>query len=263
MFFGDFLQDNIVLCFGSPSTAVFAHLDTVGFMTRYENQLVAIGGPEVVGGDVLTGQDDWGPIRCKAIVSDEGLFHDFQRSIMPGTILAYEQADVIFKDGLAQAAFLDNRLGIYNALKLCETLENGIVVFSTYEEHGGGSIPMLVKFIYEKWGIKNALISDVTWATEGVRQGEGVVISVRDASIPRRSFINKIVGLATQSGIRFQLEVEDYGSSDGREIHHAPYPVDWCFIGVPVEDVHTCKEKVVLEDLHAMMDLYRYLMHEL
>ena len=41
--FDDFLHDNIVLVFGEPRTVVFAHMDTVGFMSRYENQLVPIG----------------------------------------------------------------------------------------------------------------------------------------------------------------------------------------------------------------------------
>ena len=36
------------------------------------------------------------------------------------------------------------------------------------EEHGGGSVGYLAKFIYEKYGVKQAHISDITWVTEGV-----------------------------------------------------------------------------------------------
>ncbi|WP_339902872.1 hypothetical protein [uncultured Cyclobacterium sp.] len=50
IYFGEEFQDNIVLVFGAPRTAVFAHMDTVGFTARYENQLVPIGGPEVSDG---------------------------------------------------------------------------------------------------------------------------------------------------------------------------------------------------------------------
>ena len=33
--------------------------------------------------------------------------------------------------------------------RIAESLENGIIVFSTWEEHKGGSVGYLGKFIYE------------------------------------------------------------------------------------------------------------------
>ncbi|EON77758.1 aminopeptidase, M42 family [Lunatimonas lonarensis] len=260
--FGKNLQDNFILAFGEPKTAVFAHLDTVGFMARYENQLVPVGGPEVVDGDVLVGSDSYGEIECSVRIEDGNLFHDFGRQIMPGTILTYRQHVEITEEYI-QAAYLDNRLGVYNALRLCESLSNGLVVFTTFEEHGGGAIPLLMRYIYERWRIEQALISDMTWASEGVRPGGGVVISLRDRFIPRRVFVERIIKLAERSGIPYQLEVEAYGSSDGREVHHSPFPVDWCFIGAPEENVHTSAERVMVSDLQAMQDMYRFLLEAL
>jgi putative aminopeptidase FrvX len=262
LFFDDFLHDNIILVFGEPRTAVFAHMDTVGFMARYENQLIPIGGPDVLDGDLLIGKDALGPISCCARIVENNLFHDFNRGIIPGTILTYAQ-QVQFEDEFIQAAYLDNRLGIYNALKQCESLENGIIVFSTYEEHAGGAIPMLLKFIFDRWEIKQALISDITWVSEGVSHHNGVVISVRDRNIPRRAFLNRILALAEKSGISFQIEVEGFGSSDGREIQQSPYPIDWCFIGAAEDGVHTPRERVSWVDLEAMIQMYRYLLKTL
>ena len=37
-------QDCVMLKFGKPRTAVFAHMDSIGFTVRYQNQLVAIKG---------------------------------------------------------------------------------------------------------------------------------------------------------------------------------------------------------------------------
>jgi putative aminopeptidase FrvX len=162
-----------------------------------------------------------------------------------------------------QAAYLDNRLGVYNAMKLCETLEDGVVVFSTYEEHGGGSVPFLLKFVYEKWLVRQALVSDITWVTDGVHHHEGVAISLRDKYIPRKAYLDRIIRLAEESGIPFQLEVEGNGGSDGREIQMSPYPIDWCFIGAAEENVHTPDEKVSLIDLESMLHMYRYLMKHL
>jgi putative aminopeptidase FrvX len=262
IYFGEEFHDCILLKFGNPKTAVFAHMDTVGFMVRYANQLISIGGPEIIEGSELVGEDKLGGIQCKLIGDEDAIFHDFPRKIIPGTRLSFKQ-NLRIDDQFIQGAYLDNRLGVYNALKLCETISDGWVVFSTYEEHGGGSIPFLLDFIHEKAPIKQALISDITWVTEGVRHHEGVVISIRDKFIPRKKFTDRIIELATRSGIPFQLEVEAYGGSDGREVQFSPYAIDWCFIGAPEDNVHTPDEKVSLFDLEAMINMYQYLLKNL
>ncbi len=262
IYFGEKFHDCILLKFGEPRTAVFAHIDSIGFMTRYQNQLIVVGGPELEPGTKLVGEDDLGPIECKLIVQDDLLFHDFPRPIQPGTYLSYAQ-DLKIGDHYIEGAYLDNRLGVYNALELCDTLENGWVVFSTYEEHGGGSMPFLLRFMMETSPFQYAFISDITWVTEGVQHGGGVAISIRDKFIPRRSFINRIIQLANESGIDFQLEVEDAGGSDGREVQFSPYAIDWCFIGAPEDNVHTPHERVAIHDLKCMIHMYKYLMAHL
>ncbi|SIN94532.1 M20/M25/M40 family metallo-hydrolase [Algoriphagus halophilus] len=262
IFFGEDFHDCLLLKFGNPRTAVFAHIDTIGFMSRYDNQLIPVGGPEIIPGTWLVGEDSLGAIRCRLQGDEEGIFHDFPRGIEPGTCLSFEQ-NIRIGSEFIEGAYLDNRLGVYNALKLCETLENGWVVFSTYEEHGGGSMPFLLKFIQENSPIKQALISDITWVTEGVKHHEGVAISIRDKFIPRRKFLDKIISIAKKSQVQFQLEVENYGGSDGREIQNSPYAIDWCFIGAPEDHVHSPNEKVSLADLNSMIELYKILMEKL
>jgi putative aminopeptidase FrvX len=262
IYFGDEFHDCLLLKFGVPETAVFAHMDTVGFMTRYQNQLIPIGGPEIIEGTRLTGIDKKGEIRCLLLGNEESCIHDFPRGIEPGTRLSFEQ-NIRIDDKFIQAAYLDNRLGVFNALKLCETLENGWVVFTTYEEHGGGAMPFLLKFIQENAPIRKALISDISWITEGIHHHEGVVISLRDKFIPRKVFLDKIISLAESSGIPFQLEVEAYGGSDGREVQFSPYAIDWCFIGAAEDNVHTPNEKVSLADMDSMISMYKYLMEKL
>lgn len=259
---GDELQDSLLLVFGKPRTAVFAHMDSIGFTVRYNDQLVPIGGPHTENGYRLTGQDALGPIDCELIDEDGNLSYSFGRAIQRGTSLTFKM-DFRESQEYIQSCYLDNRLGVYNALKLCETLENGIIAFSCWEEHGGGSVPYLAKLIYEEYGVRQALISDITWVTEGVEHGKGVAISMRDRNIPRRSFINRITALADESGIDYQLEVEGAGSSDGRELQHSPYPFDWCFIGAPEDHVHSPDEKVHKHDIACMLELYAYLMKHL
>ena len=238
-------------------------MDTTGFTVRYQDQLIPIGGPEVIGGETLKGVDELGEIECSLDLNEEGQLHyKFGRAISSGTNLVFKspfEEDQFYY----YAPYLDNRIGIYNLLKLAENLENGALVFSCWEEHGGGTIPFLVKFLYEDFQINKMLISDITWATDGISIGDGVVISYRDRNIPRKSFIHKITELAINNNIPFQIEVEAYGSSDAGEIQQSPYPIDWSFIGPPVENPHSNKEKISKKDLDAMTRFYGLLFHQL
>lgn len=259
---GEEFHDCILLKFGKPRTAVFAHIDTIGFMSRCNNQLISVGGPEINAGIKLEGRDSLGQISCTLLGDENNVYHDFPRGIEPGTRLSFSQ-NIRINEEFIQAAYLDNRLGMYTALQLCETITDGWVVFSTYEEHGGGSMPFLLKYIQNTAPIKQALIADITWITEGVEFHNGVVISIRDKFIPRKKFIDRVTKLVKESGIPFQLEVEAYGGSDGREVQFSPYAIDWCFIGAAEENVHTPDEKVSLADLDAMLRIYPYLMSRL
>ncbi len=157
----------------------------------------------------------------------------------------------------------DNRLGIYNTLKVAETLKDGVIIFSCWEEHGDGSVPYLAGYIYKKWGIRQALISDITWTSDGVEHGRGVVISLRDRNIPRRKFVDTIIGIAKKHKVGYQLEVEGMGSSDGGELQRTPYPFDWCFVGAAEQHAHTPNEKVHKKDIESMITLYQWLMLDL
>lgn len=249
LIYGEDFQDCLIVVFGKPRTAIFAHMDTVGFTVRYDNQLIPIGGPDAADGIKLVGRDSLGEIECTLKVDKHHhLFYEFGRGIERGTALTFKPEFRSTKKSV-QCCYLDNRLGIYCALKVCETLKDGIIVFSAWEEHGGGSVPYLVRFIYENYSIRNYLVCDVTWVTEGIHHGKGAVISLRDRNIPRRNFLEAVLEIARNSNCDYQLEVENDGSSDGRELQLSPYPVDWCFIGPPESHVHSPDELVYKNDI--------------
>jgi putative aminopeptidase FrvX len=263
VFHGDEFQDCIVVKFGKPRTAIFAHMDSIGFTVRYFNQLLPIGSPDAEVGTKLVGADSMGEIECELDYDKENhAIYKFGRPIDRGTTLTYK---IDFRETRTsiQTPYLDNRLGIYNALKVAETLKDGVIIFSCWEEHGGGSVPYLAKFIYERWKVKQALISDITWASDGVHPGKGVAISLRDRNIPRKAFLDRIVSIAGKKNLSYQLEVEGTGSSDGRELQTSPYPFDWCFIGAPQEGAHSPNEKVHRDDIDSMIKMYQVLMKEL
>ena len=260
----DRFQDCILLVFGQPRTAVFAHLDSIGFTVRYNRQLVRIGGPQVEAGYRLVGRDSQGEIDCTLTVNEEtgDLGYAFPREIDRGTELTF-YCDFRETENTVQSCYLDNRLGVWNALRLCETLEHGIIAFSCWEEHGGGSVAYLAKFIYEAYGVRQALISDITWVTEGVHAGQGCAISLRDSLIPRRAYVDRIRAIAATSGVPYQLEVEGNGGSDAKELQRAAEPWDWCFVGAPEDHVHSPDELVDKRDIDSMLRLYQVLLKEL
>lgn len=263
IFHGEGFQDCIVLAFGKPRTAIFAHMDSIGFTVRYGNQLVKIGGPQTQSGMKLVGHDSKGQVTCKLEVNEEGkLFYDYKRELDRGTMLTFKPEWRETRDYI-QCCYMDNRLGVWNALKVAETLENGIIAFSCWEEHGGGSVEYLGRFIYEKFGVMQALISDITWVTDGVFHGKGAAISLRDSGLPRRSYVNRITEIAKKSKVPFQIEVEATGGSDGNALQRSPYPWDWCFIGAPESFVHSPDEKVHKKDIDSMLKLYQALMKKL
>ena len=260
---GDELGHSLVLVFGKPTTAIFAHIDSIGFTVRYGKELVKLGGPRLKSGTKLIGSDSLGGIECTLqLDGDKNISYDFEREIDRGTNLVYD-CDFRESNEFVQSCYLDNRLGVWSALQVAKTLENGIIAFSCWEETGGGSAQFLGKMIYEKYGVRQALISDITWVTEGVEHGGGVAISMRDSGIPRKEYINKIIKIARDNEIPFQLEVESAGGSDGNALQQSPYPWDWCFVGAPEDNVHTQDEKVHKFDIDAMVKAYQVLMKNL
>lgn len=264
---GDKFQDCLILVFGKPKTAIYAHIDTIGYSVGYENELIKIGGPRTIEGIELVGNDSIGEIETELLVieGEEGdmtLKCVSDRTIDRGTILTFKPNFRVNNESV-QSPYMDNRLGVWNALQVAETIENGAIVFSTYEEHGGNSVGYCAKYLLDNFGVQQALIADITWVTSGVKHGGGVAVSMRDSGLPRRSYLNRIIELAKKSKVKFQLEVESAGGSDGTMLQKSHLPIDWCFIGAPEDNVHSPDEKVFLSDITSMVDLYKFLMKHL
>ncbi len=259
---GKGFQDNIMLVFGKPRTAIFAHTDSIGFTVRYGKQLVKIGGPQIIKGIELVGSDEKGKCEATLAVVKDKLEYKAKRNFETGTELVFKANWREDKD-YVQCCYMDNRLGCFSALKVAETLKDGVIVFSTWEEHGGGSVSYLQKYLVEHYNISQALISDISWISDGVFPAKGPVISMRDSMIPRRSYVNRIIDCAKKHKLPFQLEVEGSGGSDAKELQMAENVWDWCFVGAAEQYVHTPDEKVHKKDIEGMIELYKALMKDL
>lgn len=260
-------QDMVIAIFGEPRTAVLAHTDTVGFTVAYANELYKIGGPKAKKGTLLVGEDSKGKIECSLKIEkkknkkekEEIFKYEASRTIDPGTNLTYAP-DWKETKKYVKSAYLDNRLGVWNALELAKTIENGALAFTTYEEHGGGGAQFAGKFLQDNFGVQQALISDVTLLSDSIKHKKGVAISMRDRGIPRRSFLNRVIEVANENSVKFQLEVEKAGGSDGNSLQNSSFAWDWCFVGPPEDNYHQPGEKVHKDDIAEMQKLYRALM---
>lgn len=264
---GKGFQDAMILVFGEPRTAIFAHIDTIGFSVGYDKKLIKVGGPRASDNYSLVGKDSKGEIEAELMVLESvsgefDLEYIFEREIDRGTLLSFKP-DFRENEQYIQSPYLDNRLGVWVALEVAKTLKNGAIVFSTYEEHGGNSVGFLGNYLWGKFNLNQALISDITWVTDGVKHGAGTAISMRDKYLPRRSYLDKIIAIADNSKIPFQLEVESAGGSDGGFLQQSDVPFDWCFIGAPEDHVHSPDEKVFKSDIQSMVDMFKLLMEEL
>lgn len=264
IFAGDDFQDNLILVFGKPRTAFFAHMDTVGYTIRYDNYLIAIGGPDGQSGDELVFELDGKTETTRLIAANKKTppLIDFPRPLEPGTTLTYKPAFRLDKDFM-HSPYLDNRLGIFTLLQLAVEAQDIALVFTCWEEHGGGAAGYLARFLLEKYGTRQAVIADVTWSTEGVFPGMGCVVSLRDSRIPRKVFTHRIRRILSENKLPFQLEVEAHGGSDGTELQQIPYPIDWCFIGPPSENPHSARESVHLKDARNFLPLLKALAAQL
>ncbi len=264
LFYGHGLHDNIILKFGNPQTAIYAHVDSVGYTVRYKNELIPIGSPSAKSGTILTGRDSKGEIECilQKGENDSDLSYIFSREIDRGTSLVYKP-NFRETDKMIESPYLDNRVGVWVALKIAETLQNGIITFTSYEEHSGGGADIITRLIYEKMNVSQALILDVTWITEGIKHGNGTVVSLRDSGIPRRKYIEKIIKIIDNYKLNYQFEVERSGGSDGTRIQKSSYPMDWCFIGPAENKVHSPNETIQKSDIYDTIELYKSLMDEL
>lgn len=253
------VQDLVLAVRGVPKVAVFAHLDTIGFTQGYDRELLPLGGPKVEGGELI--REVNGPGRAEIKLRQKGDKPDWvlsNKAGQPGSRWVYAEPLKIKKDRI-RGPYLDNRAGVWNGLRVLERCEDVAVVFTPNEEYSGRGATLGARLVYEDLGITQALISDITWHTKWIKNGKGPAISLRDRLSPRQSFLDRILALAKESGIPHQLEVESGGGSDGHSLERSGFPVDWVFIGAPQRDSHTPREECRISDLHAMVDLYAYL----
>jgi len=89
LFFGDGFQDNLILVFGKPRTAVFCHMDTVGFTHRYNKQLINIGSPQGSKNTIVWGKENNHILKGPLQIHSQTKKISLQSKILPQTGTAF------------------------------------------------------------------------------------------------------------------------------------------------------------------------------
>lgn len=269
------LSDCVIAIRGTPRVAIFAHIDTTGFTLGYGCRLIPIGDPDPKDGDPVrlataaaavdaATEPGWGTVYLRDKHGDDLRLRRMGGAdctgTTPGTRWIYNRPPQ-FDDagGILTAPYLDNRAGVWCALRVLERCENIAIAFTTGEEQHGHGARVCADWLYRERGITQALIADMTWHTRHTPRGGGPVISLRDACCPRQAFLERVLAFAEASGIPFQREIQDEGSSDGGYLLRSSVPIDWAFVGAAQKKPHTSRESVSLSDLESMTDLLTYL----
>ncbi|MEJ6756092.1 MAG: aminopeptidase, partial [Crocinitomicaceae bacterium] len=92
---GNGFQDCVILVFGDPRTAIYAHIDSIGFSTGYDKELIKVGGPRLIDGMQLVGSDSQGEIETELMLIESvdgeiSIQYVFDREIDRGTLLTFK-----------------------------------------------------------------------------------------------------------------------------------------------------------------------------
>jgi tetrahedral aminopeptidase len=166
---------------------------------------------------------------------------------------------------LATGKNMDNRAACWVGTRVLERLEAShydlYVAFTVQEEVGLRGARTCAYHVEPDIGIA----IDVTLAVdipgskkeEAIsRLGEGVAIKVNDgASISDRRLVDRMIALAEENGIRYQLEILPFGGTDAGGIQQSRGGVRVITLSVPCRYVHTVTESIHQDDLQSCVDL--------
>ena len=260
--YGNEFGEMIIMVFGKPRTAVLAHMDEVGFMTGHNKKLFRLGNTKEVNNDKLYGYANNKKITATLIKKPRKLYYRSNNDIPLGTFLSYvpnwkESKNYVINGGM------DNCVGMLCLLRLAKTLENGILVFTQREEGGVGGLGSIAKYIYDKCKVSQILICDVTSTSKSIRHGEGSVIGVGIEELPDQAFFKKIMDVSETYNLSVQAEIRKTGKSDFTRLLTTPYYFDMCYIGTPISNKHSSKEKIHKSDILDLFKVYNTLMKNL
>lgn len=266
---------------GGMRIMLSAHVDEIGLMVTHVDdngfaRFHAIGSVHAMncmGGRVLFTNGQQGVIGCDRLMPNtlptlENLYIDTGASskedcqVQVGDVAGFTRPTITLGERIV-AKSMDDRIAavvLIEALKALKSSPNEIFfVFSTQEEVGLRGATVAAFGIDPEIG----LAVDVTGTGDtprarkmNVSLGKGAAIKVKDASfIAHPGVVNWMIAQAKASKIPYQMEVMEFGGTDGRAIQLTRAGVPAGCLSIPCRYIHTPSEMVDRGDVEACINL--------
>lgn len=283
---------------GKPRVMLAAHMDEVGLMVvsatdegllRFRtiggvdarvlvSKRVHVGYPEkdkpavqgVIGAMAIhqqTAEDRKTVLPVEQLYIDIGAKDkaEAEKTAPAGTQVTFDTPYTPFGDNLVIAKALDDRVGVYNLLRLLDTPYEGELVFAfTSQEEvgtrGGAASAMRVQpdiaLILETTSAND--LGKTPDALQVCRVGQGVCVSFMDhSSIGDAALYRTLLKTAQDGGIACQVKQFVSGGNDGGAIQRAGAGCRTAVLSVPCRNIHSPASVCSLSDTDAQQALVK------
>jgi endoglucanase len=252
----------------NPQVALFAHMDTVGYMVKNVDgtmvELSPIGRPHHAHGARVLVLTENGEIEGVVIEKgekddkksyvDTGLANPGE-VIQIGDFVTYvprytRQGDIVITRSL------DDKLGCYIGAEVFKRADEMIFVGTVREEQGLGGVRSAAYTARPA----AALVVDVTYDENiidayHIKIGQGPAICLKDSLLADRQMVETLKQVAAEKDIPLQFEVLDSGGSDAKKLFDVREGIPFVFIGIPIRYSHTAFEMANLKDVENAIEL--------
>ncbi len=180
-----------------------------------------------------------------------------------GTPITFATECTEFGEGCYLAKALDDRVGVYNLLRLLDADCQGEThfVFTCQEEVGcrgvaGAAFRLLPDVALILEGTTANDTGEVPLAQQVCQVGQGVAISFMDnASLAHPQMFREVMALAKARGISHQVKKSVSGGNEGGTVQRTGAGVKTCVLSVPCRYIHSPNTVCANRDVQAQYEL--------
>lgn len=193
-----------------------------------------------------------------------------ERLAKKGEYITFATPYTPFGDGLILAKALDDRVGVYNMLRILKNEYPCTVTcaFTCQEEVGcrgatGAAYRLKPDAALALEGTTAADMGDTPEAQQVCRVGKGVAISFMDrASIARPDAFKRALKVAKDKGISHQVKCSVSGGNEGGTIQRAGAGTETLVLSVPCRYIHSPATVCAKKDVDAQYELAKALLEQ-
>ena len=188
-----------------------------------------------------------------------------------GTYICFDTDYVPFGDGYVSAKALDDRVGIFNLLRVLQDdyACDVICVFDSQEETGcrgakGAAFAQAPDVGIALEGTTCNDLGDVPEVSQVCRAGAGVTVSFGDgASLANRELFRHTLKVAGEKGIRHQVKGSVSGGNEAGVMQRARQGIPTMVLSVPCRYIHSPSTVCCLSDVEDQLALAGALLESL